>query len=84
MVSISNRNTPSTSKLNKSAFTISPLEHIRRALNNPSVAKRLYFGPGIVVEEKQEFWHGELWQDSPLFGESKLQVNGCLYFFIML
>ncbi|PKB96947.1 hypothetical protein RhiirA5_385000 [Rhizophagus irregularis] len=35
----------------------------------------LYFGPGIETEEKKEFWHGDLWAESPLFGQEKIAVN---------
>jgi hypothetical protein len=35
----------------------------------------MYNGPGIEVENKSEFWHGELWQQSPLFGEHKIIIN---------
>ena len=37
--------------------------------------QKMYFGPGIVTDEKQEFWYGELWQDSPLFGEYQIKNN---------
>ncbi|KAF0551527.1 hypothetical protein F8M41_023288 [Gigaspora margarita] len=67
--------TPSTYKPIKKAFTISPLTHLERALNNPVLMPKMYFGPGVVTIEKQEFWHGELWQDSLLFGEYKIKRN---------
>lgn len=39
----------------------------------------MYFGPGIVTDKKQEFWHGELWQDALLFGEDTIEnKNGGL------
>ncbi|CAG8551810.1 4733_t:CDS:2, partial [Scutellospora calospora] len=41
-------------------------------LNNLTIMPKLYFRPGIVNEEKYEFWHSDLWQDSPLFGEHKI------------
>jgi hypothetical protein len=63
----------------KPAFTISPLDHLKRVLNNPTLMPRMYFGPGVVTEKKREFWHGELWQDSPLFGECKLVIGTGLY-----
>ncbi|CAG8755666.1 16360_t:CDS:1, partial [Dentiscutata heterogama] len=67
--------TPSTCEPIKKAFTISPLAHLERILNNPKLMQKMYFGPGIVTDEKQEFWHGELWQDSPLFGEYQIKNN---------
>ena len=36
----------------------------------------MYFGSGIEVEEKTEFWHGEIWKESPLFGQDTLDING--------
>jgi hypothetical protein len=63
----------------KPAFTISPLEHLERVLNNPKLKHKMYFGPGIVAEQKREFWHGELWQDSPLFGESEVMIGSSSY-----
>lgn len=36
---------------------------------------KMYFGPGIVAKEKREFWHGDLWQDSPLFGKHEIRIN---------
>ena len=65
--------TPSTYKSSKEAFTISPLTHLERILNNPILISKMYFGPGVVTDEKQEFWHGELWQDSPMFGEYEIK-----------
>ena len=32
----------------------------------------MYFGPGIYHETCEEFWHGRLWAESPLFGQSKI------------
>ena len=36
----------------------------------------LYFGPGIEAEEKKEYWHGDLWAESPLFGQENITING--------
>ncbi|CAG8575023.1 440_t:CDS:2, partial [Gigaspora rosea] len=66
--------TPSTYEATKKAFTISPLIHLERILNNPVLMPKMYFGPGIVTKEKQEFWHSELWQDSILFGECEIKM----------
>ena len=65
--------TPSTYKSTKKAYTISPLTYLERILNNPVLMSKMYFGPG--VNEKCEFWHGELWQDSLLFGEHEIKDN---------
>ncbi|UZO16855.1 uncharacterized protein OCT59_008223 [Rhizophagus irregularis] len=39
----------------------------------------MYFGPGINSEEKSEFWHGNLWGESPLFGQHKILISEVLY-----
>jgi hypothetical protein len=39
----------------------------------------MYNGPGIEIENKSEFWHGELWQQSPLFGEHSIIINSGNY-----
>ena len=43
----------------------------------------MYFGSGIEVEEKTEFWHGEIWKESPLFGQDTLDINGGKFYFIL-
>jgi hypothetical protein len=79
-VPLCSQRTPSTCTSTKSAFTISPLTYLERILKNPILMPKMYFGPGIVTDEKREFWHGELWQDSALFGEDKIEnENGGLY-----
>lgn len=65
--------TPSTYASTRKAFSISPLTYLERILKNPLLLPKMYFGPGIVTSEKKEFWHGELWQDSTLFGEDKIR-----------
>ncbi|EXX53837.1 hypothetical protein RirG_240150 [Rhizophagus irregularis DAOM 197198w] len=67
--------TPSTYASTKKAFTISPLTHLERILKNLLIMPKMYFGPRIVANEKREFWHGELWQDSLLFGENKIRTT---------
>jgi len=67
--------TPSTYESTKAAFTISPITYLERILNNPVLMSKMYFGPGVVSDERREFWHGELWQDSPMFGEHKTEIN---------
>lgn len=74
-VPIQNLKTPSTSTPFKEAYTISVTEHIRRVLNNKTLQSQMYFGPGIEVEVKSEFWHGNIWQASPLFGQYSVWIN---------
>ncbi|RIB04468.1 hypothetical protein C2G38_2222307 [Gigaspora rosea] len=72
--------TPSTSTPFKNSYTISISEHIRRVLGNRSLRSQMYFGPGIEAETKSEFWHGNIWQESPLFSPSSIQIdNGKAY-----
>jgi hypothetical protein len=74
-VKINPKNTPSISKGTKSCYYLSICDIIQNILNNPSLYNSLYFGPGIEVEEKKEFWHGDLWAESPLFGQDKIIIN---------
>jgi hypothetical protein len=67
-VKLSSKDTPSTSKESKEAYFFSVTDHITRLLSNPKLRDCLYFGEGIETDSKSEFWHGELWQQSPLFG----------------
>lgn len=79
-IPIQNMKTPSTSTPFKNAYTISVTEHIRRVLSNKELRSQMYFGPGIEADIKSEFWHGDIWQESPLFGQSSIQINqGNLY-----
>jgi hypothetical protein len=75
-ITIVTKNTPSTAIPVKNAYTISLLETIKSVLNNPQLSSQMYFGSGVEVEEKKEFWHGETWKESPLFGEDCLEING--------
>ena len=74
-VPIQNMKTPSTLTPFKEAYTISVTEHIKRVLNNNTLRSQMHFGPGIEAETKSEFWHGIIWQASPLFGQSSIQIN---------
>ncbi|PKC02865.1 hypothetical protein RhiirA5_424612 [Rhizophagus irregularis] len=49
-------------------------------LNNPLLYDKFYFGPGIEAEEKKEYWHGDLWAESPLFGQEKITINREIYY----
>ncbi|PKK56142.1 hypothetical protein RhiirC2_800658 [Rhizophagus irregularis] len=70
---------PSTSKATKSCYYLSIHDIIHNILNNLSLYNMLYFGPGIETEEKKEFWHGDLWAESPLFGQEKIAVNRVVF-----
>ena len=74
-VNIDSKQTPSTSKPCKNAYYFSVRDHIKMILNNPTLKKEMYFGPGVEVANKSEFWHGTLWQESPLFGQEKTTFN---------
>ena len=41
----------------------------------------MYFGPGIEVSEAVELWHGQIWKESPIFGETSLLINNGRLFF---
>ena len=69
--------TPSTTKEVTRAYYFSLIEHLKRILQNPTISSKLYFGPGIYSEICKEFWHGELWAESPLFGQSKIITTRC-------
>ena len=60
----------------QSCYYLSINDILWNVLNNPSLYNTLYFGPGIEAEEKKEYWHGNLWAESPLFGQDKIIING--------
>ena len=74
-ISISSKKTPSTSKNSKIAYQLSVSDIIYHVLNNPSMFKHMYFGPGIDSETRTEYWHGTLWGESPLFGEDQIIIS---------
>src|SRR5687768_12019277 len=74
-IRINQKKTPSTSKGTKPCYYLSISDIIWNILNNPSLYDKLYFGPGIEVHEKKEFWHGELWAESPLFGQDEITID---------
>ena len=86
-ININPMDTPSTSTLLKEGYSFSILDHIQRILNNPSIYPKLYFGPGIETLKRFELWHGQIWKESPIFGETSYQIgNGIvfnLHFFIL-
>jgi hypothetical protein len=82
-IKISPKKTPSTSRGSKLSYQLSISEIIWRVLNNPTLMKHMYFGPGIDSKKKSEFWHGNLWGESPLFGQHEILIsegNKIIYF----
>lgn len=74
-ISISSKKTSSTSKNSKIAYQLSINDIIWHVLNNPSLIKHMYFGPGINSEIKSEYWHGTLWGESPFYGQEKIIIS---------
>ncbi|PKK56451.1 hypothetical protein RhiirC2_799977, partial [Rhizophagus irregularis] len=71
--------TPSTFPTSKLAYYLSINDIIWYVLNNPSIIKHMYFGPGINAKIKSEFWHGSLWAESPLFGQEDIIISQVKY-----
>jgi len=74
-VNINKEKVPSNSQFTKIAYSISILDHISTILKNTQISPLLYFGPGIENDQKSEFWHGKIWQESPLFGITNIKYN---------
>ena len=74
-IRINQKKIPSTSKGTKPCYYLSICDILWNILNNPSLYIKLYFGSGIEAEEKKEYWHGDLWAESPLFGQDKIIIN---------
>ena len=68
IIPINTKSTPSTTKDSKRVYYFSLIEHLQLILKNPSLSSQLYFGPGILSKS----WEGDLWAESPLFGQSNL------------
>ncbi|CAB4392590.1 unnamed protein product [Rhizophagus irregularis] len=79
-IPISDMKTQSTSQPTKEAYPVSLIDTLTKILSNPSLVSKMYNGPGIEIENKSEFWYGELWQQSPLFGEHSIIINSVEYF----
>jgi len=75
-IKIDPKKAPSTSKGTKPCYYLSIHDIIQNILNNLSLYDKLYFRPGIEAEEKREYWHGDLWAESPFFGQDKINING--------
>ncbi|CAG8747054.1 17797_t:CDS:1, partial [Funneliformis caledonium] len=67
--------TPSTTKETTQTYYFSLIEHLKRILQIPIINSKLYFGPGVYNETCEEFWHRDLWAESPLFGQSKINIT---------
>ena len=81
--------TSSTTKKTTRAYYFSLIEHLKRILKNPIISSKLYFGPGIHNEICEEFWHGNIWGESPLFGQPKIStergiINFCHMIFTII
>ncbi|UZO26272.1 uncharacterized protein OCT59_018510 [Rhizophagus irregularis] len=79
-IPISDMKTQSTSQPTREAYPVSLIDTLTKILSNPSLVSKMYNGPGIEIENKSEFWHGELWQQSPLFGAHSIIINSVKYF----
>ncbi|CAB5384706.1 unnamed protein product [Rhizophagus irregularis] len=69
------KNTPSKTLPLKETYNFSIKNHISRIINNPTLMPKMYFGPGVEKKERIEIWHGDLWKESPLFGETSIVIN---------
>jgi hypothetical protein len=74
-VKINPMDTPSTTLTQKEGYTFSLLDHIQRILKNPFLFSKMYFGPGVEASEVVELWEGQIWKESPIFGETSLLIN---------
>ncbi|CAG8775968.1 16645_t:CDS:1, partial [Funneliformis caledonium] len=72
VILINTKNTPLTTKDSKRIYYFSLIEHLQQILKNPFFSSQLYFGPGIFSKSCEELWKGDLWAESPLFGQSNL------------
>lgn len=78
-IAIKSKDTPSTSVPTKQAYTLSVKDIIQKCLDNPKIYSKLYFGSGVEKSKKSEFWHGEIWKESPFFGKHMLKINRSMY-----
>lgn len=82
-MNINKEKTPSNSQSRKTAYSISIFDHIHAILNNPKLSPLLYFGPGVEDDQKREFWHGTIWQESPLFGITNITYNKSMKYVLL-
>ncbi|CAG8638364.1 8055_t:CDS:2, partial [Paraglomus occultum] len=78
-IAIKPKDTPSTSVLTKPAYMVSVKDIIQKCLDNPKIYSKMYFGSGVEKSKKSEFWHGEIWKESPFFGKNMLKINRSVY-----
>jgi hypothetical protein len=78
-VKINPMDTSSTTISQKEGYIFSLIDHIQRILKNPLLFPNMYFGPGVEVSEITELWHGQIWKESPMFGETSLLINNSTY-----
>ncbi|GBB87224.1 hypothetical protein RclHR1_13670005 [Rhizophagus clarus] len=78
-IHISDKKTSSTSQRIKDMYYLSITDIIWYTLNNPSLFSQMYFGPDQQVERNQKLWHGDLWKESPRFGQASIKINGVIY-----
>jgi hypothetical protein len=57
------KKTPSTSTISKQAYYFSVKDIIFQVLNNPTFPN-VFWREGKIVENKSEYWHGEIWAES--------------------
>lgn len=43
------------------------ITNIHAILSNPKLSSLLYFDPSVEDDQKCAFWHGTIWQESPLY-----------------
>ncbi|CAB4381741.1 unnamed protein product [Rhizophagus irregularis] len=74
-IKINQKKTLSISKEMKPSYYLSIIDIIWNILNNLTLYNTLYFGPGIETEAKKEYWHRDLWEESPLFSQDEIIIN---------
>ncbi|KAF0442910.1 hypothetical protein F8M41_003607 [Gigaspora margarita] len=79
-INISTMKTSSKFNKIKKCYYLSIKDIIWNVLNNPSLIRHMYFGPGQEVTYKSEYWHGNLWSKSPLYGQESITINNKIYY----
>jgi hypothetical protein len=81
------RNLPVTSDGTRSmigkiepTYTHSVADITKRILSTKCIRNQMYFGSGQKVKQSKEFYHGQLWRESALFGDAHVHIHngGCL------
>jgi len=73
-IHISSKKTPTTSNNTGNAYCFSIADIIHHVLNNPLSFSNMYFGPGQEVTKNKELWHGNIWKESPRFGQASIII----------